>query len=154
MLYFVCSLSRKEPNARHTGRSSRRSSARELLRNITRSSLACRCKPILPCAGCCGIKFYLIGNACSNRSRVTWVANNKHCQLANKNYAQTFASRKLSCTRHSINKFILCARLRELSSHNGLHTAGLSAVSLTVPVLFLELPMLVRTAPCVFIGAH
>ena len=30
--------------------------ARELLRNITRSSLACRCKPILPCAGCCGTR--------------------------------------------------------------------------------------------------
>ena len=51
-------------------------------------------------------------------------------------------------------KFILCTRLHELSSHNGLHTAGLYAVSLTVPVLFLELPMLVRTAPCVFISAH
>ena len=106
----------------------------------------------MPGAGCCGIKFYLIGNACSNMSRVTRVANNKHCQLANKNYAQTFASRKLSCTRHSINKFIHCARLREHSSHNGLHTAGLSAVSLTVPVLFLELPMLVRTAAIGFIA--
>ena len=37
-------------------------------------------------------------------------------KLSHKNYAQTFASRKLSCTRHSINKFILCTRLHELSS--------------------------------------
>ena len=60
--------------------------------------------------GVSGIKWNLIGNTCSNRSRVTRVANNKYCQLVNKNYAQTFASRKLGCTRHSINKFILCTR--------------------------------------------
>ena len=32
---------------------------------------------------------------------LAWVANNKRCQLANKNCTQTFALRNLGCTRHN-----------------------------------------------------
>ena len=43
--------------------------------------------------------------------------------------------------RAAILKKYNCRPTFERSSHNGLHTSGLSAVSVTVPVLFLELPL-------------
>ena len=43
--------------------------------------------------------------------------------------------------RAAILKKYNCRPTFERSSHNGLHASGLSAVSVTVPVLFLELPL-------------